>query len=68
MIGNTRAGKPQIWKQSLHHEHEDFAQEQIDRAVEIGLGSESPEGIDVVAANEESKAYRDAVAAILDRG
>ena len=45
-----------------------FEQEQIARAVEIGLGVTSPDGIDLIAANEESTAYRNAIASILDRG
>jgi len=45
-----------------------FAQEQISRAVEIGLGAESPSEIEVVAANAESQKYRDQVVEILNKG
>jgi uncharacterized protein (DUF362 family) len=42
-----------------------FNQEQIARAVELGLGASSPAAIDLIAADEKSKEYRDRVAAIL---
>jgi uncharacterized protein (DUF362 family) len=45
-----------------------FEQDQIARAVEIGLGAASPSEIDVVAANTESRKYRDRVVEILNRG
>ncbi|MGA1796141.1 MAG: DUF362 domain-containing protein [bacterium] len=45
-----------------------FEQEQIARAVDIGLGASSPSAIDVVPANEESRAYRDRVVKVLDEG
>jgi uncharacterized protein (DUF362 family) len=45
-----------------------FEQEQIARAVELGIGAGSPADIDLTAANDASRAYRDAVAAILARG
>jgi uncharacterized protein (DUF362 family) len=45
-----------------------FAQEQIARAVEIGLGAASPSEIEVIAANDESQKYRDDVVEILNRG
>jgi uncharacterized protein (DUF362 family) len=45
-----------------------FEQEQIARAVEIGLGARSPSEIEVVAANTESQKYRDHVVEILNRG
>ena len=45
-----------------------FNQEQIARAVELGLGASSPAAIDLIAADEKSKEYRDRVAAILNQG
>ena len=45
-----------------------FEQEQIARAVEIGLGAASPSEIEVIAANDESRKYRDHVVAILNKG
>jgi len=45
-----------------------FEQEQIARAAEIGLGAASPSEIEVVAANAESRKYRDRVVEILNRG
>ncbi len=45
-----------------------FEQEQIARAVDIGLGVKSPSEIEVVAANGESQKYRDRVVEILNRG
>jgi len=45
-----------------------FDQEQIARAVEIGLGASSPSAIEVVPANEESRAYRDRVVKVLNEG
>ena len=45
-----------------------FEQEQIARAVELGIGAGSPADIDLVPANAMSRDYRDAVAAILSRG
>ena len=45
-----------------------FEQEQIARAVEIGLGAASPSEIEVVSANEESRKYRDGVVEILNEG
>jgi uncharacterized protein (DUF362 family) len=44
-----------------------FEQEQIARAVEPGIGAGSPADIDLAAANDARRAYRDAVAAILAR-
>lgn len=44
-----------------------FKQEQIARAVEIGLGATSPSEIEVVPANAESRKYRDRVVKILYR-
>jgi uncharacterized protein (DUF362 family) len=44
-----------------------FKQEQIARAVEIGLGVTSPSEIEVVPANAESRKYRDRVVKILYR-
>ena len=45
-----------------------FEQTQIARAVELGLGAPSPAEIEVVAANAESREYRDKIAAILNQG
>ncbi|WP_054030125.1 DUF362 domain-containing protein [Desulfatitalea tepidiphila] len=45
-----------------------FEQEQIARASELGLGASSPSHIEVMAADEYSREYRDRVAAILDQG
>ena len=45
-----------------------FDQEQIARAVELGLGASSPAAIDLIAADEKSKEYRDRVAGILNKG
>jgi uncharacterized protein (DUF362 family) len=45
-----------------------FEQEQIARAAEIGLGAASPSAIEVVAANAESRNYRDEVVEILNNG
>ncbi|UCF95432.1 MAG: DUF362 domain-containing protein [Desulfobacterales bacterium] len=45
-----------------------FEQQQIARAAEMGLGAASPSEIEVVAADDQSRAYRDEVVAILNRG
>lgn len=45
-----------------------FEQEQIKRAVELGLGASSPAAIDLIAADDKSKEYRDRIAAILNAG
>jgi uncharacterized protein (DUF362 family) len=45
-----------------------FKQEQIARAVEIGLGAASPSEIEVVPADAESQNYRDRIVELLDRG
>ena len=45
-----------------------FDQEQIARAVELGLGASSPAAIDLIAADEKSKDYRDQVVGILSKG
>jgi len=45
-----------------------FDQEQIARAVEIGLGASSPKDIDVISADEQSREYRDRVVGILNQG
>ncbi|MBI4334299.1 MAG: DUF362 domain-containing protein [Chloroflexi bacterium] len=42
-----------------------FQQEQIARAVELGVGIASPESITIIPADESSKAYADQIAAIL---
>ncbi len=45
-----------------------FEQEQIARAVEIGIGATSPSEIEVVPVNAESQKYRDRVVEILNEG
>jgi uncharacterized protein (DUF362 family) len=45
-----------------------FEQEQISRAVELGLGASSPAEIEVIPADEKSKEYRDRIVKILSRG
>jgi len=45
-----------------------FDQEQIARAVELGLGASSPSEIEVVPADEKSNDYRDRVLEILKKG
>ena len=45
-----------------------FEQEQITRAVELGLGVCSPFDIDVVPVDEQSQQYRDRVVEMLNRG
>lgn len=45
-----------------------FAQEQIARAVELGLGASSPSEIELVAADEESRPMRDQILEILNKG
>jgi len=45
-----------------------FEQEQIARAVEIGIGATSPSEIEVVPVNAESRKYRDRVVEILNEG
>jgi uncharacterized protein (DUF362 family) len=45
-----------------------FDQEQIARAIELGLGATSPEDIDLVAADENSQAYKERVEQILREG
>jgi uncharacterized protein (DUF362 family) len=45
-----------------------FEQEQISRAVELGLGASSPSEIEVIPADEKSKQYRDRIVEILSRG
>lgn len=45
-----------------------FEQEQIARAVELGLGASSPSEIEVVSADEKSQDYRDQVVEILKKG
>ena len=45
-----------------------FDQEQIARAVELGLGASSPSEIELVAADEGSQTYKDRVAEMLSRG
>jgi uncharacterized protein (DUF362 family) len=45
-----------------------FVQEQIARAVELGLGASSPSEIELLPVDEKSKDYRDRVAEVLARG
>ncbi|MFH2012867.1 MAG: DUF362 domain-containing protein [Pseudomonadota bacterium] len=45
-----------------------FEQEQIARAVEIGLGVLYPSEIDLLPANEQSRKYRDRIVEILNKG
>jgi len=45
-----------------------FEQEQIVRAVELGLGASSPPEIEVIPADERSQDYRDRVVEILRGG
>jgi len=45
-----------------------FDQEQIARAVELGLGASSPSEIELVAADDSSQAYMDRVAEIVSEG
>jgi uncharacterized protein (DUF362 family) len=45
-----------------------FEQEQIARAVELGLGASSPQGIEVIPADKNSQGYRDRVLEILEKG
>jgi uncharacterized protein (DUF362 family) len=54
---NSRIMKPKI-----------FEQEQIARAVELGLGASSPSEIDVIPADEGSRGYRDKVVEVLRKG
>jgi hypothetical protein len=45
-----------------------FEQEQIARAVELGLGAGSPDRIDVIPADAQSRDIRDKIAEILRQG
>jgi uncharacterized protein (DUF362 family) len=45
-----------------------FEQEQIARAVELGLGATGPDAIDIVTADAESGGVADALRAILAQG
>ena len=45
-----------------------FEQEQIKRAVELGLGASSAAAVDLIAGDEKSQGYRDQIKAVLDRG
>jgi uncharacterized protein (DUF362 family) len=45
-----------------------FDQEQIARAVELGLGASSPTEIDVVPADDQSQPYRDRAVEVLKKG
>ena len=45
-----------------------FEQQQIARAVEIGLGASSASEIEVIPVNDQSREYRDRVVSILNKG
>jgi hypothetical protein len=45
-----------------------YEQEQIARAVELGLGASSPSEIDLIAVNNQSAEYRNRVAEVLKKG
>jgi uncharacterized protein (DUF362 family) len=45
-----------------------FHQEQIARAVELGLGASSPQEIDLFPADGQSRVYRNRIAEILEKG
>lgn len=45
-----------------------FEQEQIQRAVELGLGASSPADMELIAVDEKSREVRDRIAAILNEG
>ena len=45
-----------------------FEQEQIARAVELGLGASSPSEIDLIPANEESRQMTERISQILKKG
>lgn len=45
-----------------------YEQEQIARAVELGLGASSPSMIEVIAADNQSRDYRDKITEILNKG
>jgi uncharacterized protein (DUF362 family) len=45
-----------------------FEQEQIARAIELGLGASSPSEIELIAADDQSLEYRDRVTDILQKG
>ena len=45
-----------------------FEQEQIARAAQIGLGASSPAEIDLFAADDQSREFRDRIAAVLNQG
>lgn len=45
-----------------------FEQEQIQRAVELGLGASSPSEIDLAAVDQQSQKYRDRIMEILNKG
>jgi uncharacterized protein (DUF362 family) len=45
-----------------------FDQEQIARAVELGIGTTSPAEIDILAADDQSRDYRDRINHILNKG
>jgi uncharacterized protein (DUF362 family) len=45
-----------------------FEQEQIERAVELGLGVAGPDGIEIIADDNESRAYAKRITEILNQG
>ena len=61
-ILKTLGSNDQIMQQKI------FEQEQIARAVEIGLGASSPSEIDVLATDDQSREYRDRVVRMLNKG
>jgi uncharacterized protein (DUF362 family) len=54
---NDRIMKPKV-----------FEQEQIARAVELGLGAQSVSEIEVIPADDQSRGYRDRVVEVLKEG
>jgi hypothetical protein len=45
-----------------------FDQEQIGRAVELGLGASSPSSIDLIPADDQTRNYAKDISAILSKG
>jgi uncharacterized protein (DUF362 family) len=61
-ILKTLGSNDQIMQQKI------FEQEQIARAVEIGLGASSPSEIDLLATDDQSREYRTRVVEMLNKG
>jgi uncharacterized protein (DUF362 family) len=61
-ILKSLASNASIMKRSI------FEQEQIARAIEIGLGASAPSEIELVAADDNSQAYKERVAEIINQG